>query len=80
MTDYLNTLQDWVNSPFICLKCYFKHVSVCVQPSSMFNGELAHTLMSKYRLRFPWNYPSNSTNPVELHTVELVRDEYFVPQ
>jgi hypothetical protein len=68
---HLNTLQNWVNSPFICLQCYFKHASSCVQPSSMFNGELAHPVMSKYRLRYTQNYPSNSTNPVELPYIQL---------
>jgi len=50
----------------------------------LFNGELAHPMMYKYRLRFTQNYPSSSMNPVELHKVELSYNimkgsEYFVP-
>lgn len=50
----------------------------------VFNGELAHPMMSKYRLRFTQNYPSNSMNSVELHTVDLSYNimkgsEYYVP-
>jgi hypothetical protein len=50
----------------------------------VFNGELAHPMMSKYRLRFTQNCRSNFMNPVELHTVELSYNimkgsEYFVP-